>query len=395
MAVDFDWRDDAGDEPKVDFHWTEEDEQKHPRDKGRFAEKNSGPGVKQVKILAAHANLERKLTNGLQGSMDSFDDPKTTADFSKAILHIVTNMPSLAAERADKGVSEFRFHETIDGTEMALVDSILSRIGKTRETVDRLTLEKVWQQASHCGGFYSPSTKIMHADGRPEKSDSLSERMTGYQRRSVLAHELMHAIDYGGELKPTFSRTGEWMECYRSEYAARMVRDGIKFSWQYPLTQYACTDPEEAFAEFGRTVYASDMPLADIEREFPDSTRFFKEKGLWPDSKKSKPDAEPEEIFNTKIPLPEGHADAKKPTTKKEQPPLGGMLAGLNKKKPAAKKPSVGGKKPAAKKPGKKSDDDSGMAGNPYWEKFKSGRVDFNWDDEPKVDFHWDDAVDE
>lgn len=129
---------------------------------------------------------------------------------------------------------------------------------------------------------------------------------------AVLAHELAHLVDF----RRVHSDNPQWKAAYESEIVADAKTDAR-------LSEYARTDSNEGFAEFFRLVHESDVPHRQIEREFPKSAEFFKERGLWPDAEHLRdsgsgktPIQTPireqfKEQFNEKIPQSDGsHADA-------------------------------------------------------------------------------------
>jgi hypothetical protein len=123
-------------------------------------------------------------------------------------------------------------------------------------------------------GAYQVRDGILKIDGPSAESQENSD-VPPY---STYAHELSHAIDgIGGKL----SRDREWMDASWSE-----IVGGELGKYVPPrLTTYAALSPQEAFAEFGRLVFASDKSLNEIEKKFPKCTAFWKKNGIWPEEK--------------------------------------------------------------------------------------------------------------
>jgi hypothetical protein len=123
---------------------------------------------------------------------------------------------------------------------------------------------------------------------------------------SIYAHELGHAID-GPRKEITGSK--QWQEAYAAEIgqtdAERASRAEPKLSW------YGGTRDSEGFAEFARLVHGSDVPHAQIERDFPLSTAVFKDRGLWPQRERTGPEGKMSEVFERAVEIPEvgSHAD--------------------------------------------------------------------------------------
>lgn len=140
------------------------------------------------------------------------------------------------------------------------------------------------EHGDNLGGTRRTDTGVLYLDGgydredgpaRVDREDFDDHRGDDAQRaRSIYAHELTHAIDAGGE----FSGGEDWQEIFGSELKGKDAESGL-----YRLSSYANTNPEEAFAEFGRLVYSGQASLAEVKKTFPKASAFFEENGLWPD----------------------------------------------------------------------------------------------------------------
>jgi len=119
----------------------------------------------------------------------------------------------------------------------------------------------------------------------------------------LYAHELTHAIDGP---QSAVSNSPEWREAFAAEIAH--AKDAAP-----PLTKYAGTKPSEGLAEFGRLLYASDVPPGTVAAKFPKCAAVFKARGLWPAdgavAKAVSPVRLLPELFGEYVAVPGGHID--------------------------------------------------------------------------------------
>ncbi len=145
----------------------------------------------------------------------------------------------------------------------------------------------------------------------------------------VWAHEMGHVIDNGR----VYSNGSRWTEIHGEEMTAK--------EGDPPLTLYAETEgPHESFAEFFRILHGSDRSLAEIERDFPEASKFFKEKGWWPPERTTESTGPLGNLFESKVELPDGgHGDVlAKPKLGPPKPPPPNKAAIEAKKKGLAPK---------------------------------------------------------
>jgi hypothetical protein len=114
-----------------------------------------------------------------------------------------------------------------------------------------------------------------HISGSGRVSVNLAAvKGAGVSAKYVAAHELAHNID-----NDELSSNPEWGEAFKSE----IDRPASGTGQGGRLTNYARTDPSEAFAEFAAHAYtANDEELKNLERRFPKAAAYFKKNNLWP-----------------------------------------------------------------------------------------------------------------
>jgi hypothetical protein len=166
--------------------------------------------------------------------------------FKEAITTVVSNMPEKAVGLLKANTERVRFYDS--GTELTR-----ELLRERPEYASRLSSPTAVIQ-----GYYSGNSKGLNLNGPHRES---------WRIQGLYAHEMTHAIDGPDR---TFSSTLSWEKAWRRE-----IRGG-------GLSSYAGIKSVEGFAEFGRAVYAGDVPRATLEIQFPRATRFWKENGLWP-----------------------------------------------------------------------------------------------------------------
>jgi hypothetical protein len=113
-------------------------------------------------------------------------------------------------------------------------------------------------------GMYDSLHGILQLDGPKPGTDP------AWSAAGTLAHELGHAVD-GYDNR--FSDSEGWKAAWGAE-----VRRGLG------LSAYAMLSPAEGFAEFARAAWAGHVSPADLEKQLPRCSAFWKEHDLWPAS---------------------------------------------------------------------------------------------------------------
>lgn len=113
------------------------------------------------------------------------------------------------------------------------------------------------------GGFWDRSTGTVGLDG-----DGRTQEGTTRLAKQTHAHEFTHVLE-GPNHK--FSTLPEWNDAFDSEFDKGQ------------LNRYSSTKPSEAFAEFGRLVYADGVSAAELAKKFPKATAFWQKHGLIPE----------------------------------------------------------------------------------------------------------------
>jgi len=94
---------------------------------------------------------------------------------------------------------------------------------------------------------------------------------TAIRGRSLIPHELSHAIDEGYR----FSNTPEWRKIWREEFRASPG------TWDFPLHERASRNTEEAFAEYlGRLNFETKQKKRELRDNFPQAWCFLTERKL-------------------------------------------------------------------------------------------------------------------
>jgi hypothetical protein len=113
-------------------------------------------------------------------------------------------------------------------------------------------------------GMYDSLNGVLQVNGPRPGTDP------AWSAAGTFAHEMGHAVD-GYDNR--FSGSEGWKAAWGAE-----VRRGLG------LSAYAMLSPAEGFAEFARAAWAGHVSPADLEKELPRCSAFWKEHDLWPAS---------------------------------------------------------------------------------------------------------------
>lgn len=212
--------------------------------------------------------------------------PEQRQHYHAAIDRVAASIPPAAHERIAKHVKEATFHPGLRELARAVLDE-----GNISEEKRKIVEARIASGRALPGGAYNTRRMSIHVDG--DRTDSGHRGKYGSASspaHAIYAHELGHAID--GPAKE-ISSSPEWQRAFADE-----INQG-----SHPLTDYAATKPEEGLAEFSRLLYGSDVPHAQIEREFPQASAVFKVRGLWPVTERTGPEGRMHEAFDDRIDL--------------------------------------------------------------------------------------------
>lgn len=211
--------------------------------------------------------------------------------YGKAMARATEHMPAAALERIGT-LNGITFHPSTKDIPAAIVEQLASRPGLTPEQQAEIRAKYAHVLGMPVGGAYmTGGVHHVHVDG-DNVGGSRGRHSAGFsQAHGIYAHELTHTIDGPrGEI----SSGQAWHNAFEREMKVTPGRTP-------PLTNYAGTKPSEAFAEFGRLVYGSDVPHAQIATEFPYATAVFKAYKLWPEKERTASGGGIKEVFGQRV----------------------------------------------------------------------------------------------
>lgn len=271
-----------------------------PGDKGEGDKAGANDWQKHAVVKKFQAGLLDAKSKGLS------EEQKKS--YSRAAGSVLAAMPPAALDRLEKGMAAAVFHSDTKSVGALFTDNMVARAkDEAAKAAAEELAAKVAAGRTTIGGFYSRKTTEVHADGgMPSTTNTTSAILPKNTAAHVYAHEWTHAIDGPNN---ELSRSAAWEAAHAAEIKGEQ------------LTKYAATKQAEGFAEFGRLLYAGDLPHAEVEKKFPKASAFFKSHGLWPRPKATpataaRPPAPADrgplaELFGGRIELPGrgGHAD--------------------------------------------------------------------------------------
>ena len=231
--------------------------------------------------------------------------------YGRALARVVKTMPKAALDRVHANLEGVTFHKSIADIPEAMIAQLVDQPGLDAEQREFVRNQYAFLKKKRIGGVYMNGFRHVHVDGDNDaESRQPGRHVEGFDKAPGLyAHEFTHAIDGPGH---EISFSPEWADAFKSE-----IDQGTAAydRGEPPLSYYATTKPQEGMAEFGRLVYASDVPHAQIAREFPKCTAVFKARGLWPTEERAGTrGATLPEVFEERVEVGTdgGHADVLK-----------------------------------------------------------------------------------
>lgn len=234
--------------------------------------------------------------------------PEQARRYETAANSVVDQMPEVVRKRLDANADKVQFYPDAKQMGVAAMNDTLRENpdlpAAQREQIAAFR-DEVARGDYVVAGVYSPTRKQIYLDG-PLSGDLSRPALVGpyggevAHEREVYAHEFTHALD-GPDLE--ISGSEDWQSVWKKEIHGDFM--------SYRLTEYGATNATEGFAEFGRLLYGTDIPLEKIERDFPEASKFFKSKGYWP-TRATAVQGEIEEKFSADLRIDLGgnaHAD--------------------------------------------------------------------------------------
>ncbi len=125
---------------------------------------------------------------------------------------------------------------------------------------------QAWQAADmdNAGGLFNWQTGTVAIDGGWDGPAGATNSI-----EQIYAHEFCHAVDHVNQ-EDAVSATPEWQTAFHSELS------------QGQLSAYATTNASEAFAEFGRLVYADKVSGDYLRQQYPRATAVWEKHQLLP-----------------------------------------------------------------------------------------------------------------
>lgn len=216
--------------------------------------------------------------------------PALGAQYAATLDRVLKQMPSIAMRRMTEALKKFRFYPSI---------GVLTKAGLDKMRDSGQTGGDEPQPGDLIGGWYDTSTNTINLDGGADIGGDYPDS-AGH----VYAHELGHAIDFGGVGRipgaQPLSAAGTWLDAWTKEIMGPVEHNPVNYHLIRPtmvprLTEYARTTPQEGFAEFCRLLYnrpalvignrdaAWQAHLQRVEHDFPQCWEFFKKHSLVPD----------------------------------------------------------------------------------------------------------------
>lgn len=258
------------------------------------------------------SGASKRLHAAIDATHGLSDEQRQT--FHAAMHRATQHMPAAAHERIDRHLKATRFHTDTKTLGDAAFAAAMAVPGISPEGRAKLEAKKKEIDAGggSAGGAFIQNTGELHIDGDHEHRKEMPGKYSFGKvmpAHEVYTHELGHVIDGPGH---EISKSDEWRKAFDAEI--KNPHEGV-----YPLTKYGASRPSEGLAEFSRLVYGSSVPTEQIEKDFPLASQVFKDRGLWPESKKDGAETKLSEGFERRVDLDEeggkqaGHVDVLKP----------------------------------------------------------------------------------
>ncbi|HVL13099.1 MAG TPA: LPD38 domain-containing protein [Gemmata sp.] len=220
--------------------------------------------------------------------------------YAAMMKNVVSRMPEEAQKRFNENLTDLVFAKDVKTITLETMESwrTYDPEGFKEQDGDRI-IREMEESGSTAMGFATELGQLV-VDGLTTGSGVKGKfGQVNAGGEGTYAHEVGHIIDgpnYG------LSSTARWKQAYEAEIRTTPESPVPK------LTEYAGRDHfgkvgyHEGFAEFARLLYGSNISTTRIAKEFPQSSKFFKDMGLWPKERKSgKTTPEFDDIFDTSL----------------------------------------------------------------------------------------------
>jgi hypothetical protein len=248
-------------------------------------------------------SVQHRLIGSLNAADGLSDEQRE--HYGRSLARVVRTMPKEALDRIDANLDNVSFHASTKDIPEAMIEQIAGQPGLDDSQRDAIRKQYAHLRDAKIGGVYMNGFKHVHVDGDGPGANTKGRHGKDFGlAHGIYGHEFTHAIDGPSH---EISKSPEWQSAFAKEIAHDPAAEP-------PLTRYAGTKPSEGLAEFGRLVYASDVPHAQIAKEFPQATAIFKAHGLWPKAERGGAEAKMPEVFEKRIDLGKdgSHADVLK-----------------------------------------------------------------------------------
>lgn len=192
------------------------------------------------------------MDNAIKSSDNLADHQKV--EYSRSLGTVMSKMTPAALSRVGRAVKSSEYH----ASPRQLTESFAKNSPKAKAILDR---------GGVIGGAFNPRTGKLTLDGAgvvmPRAGGVTSLSTTG-----SYAHELGHALDFGGPNDHTISSTPTWKAAWEKE-----LRDGR-------ISNYAGRDEVEGFAEFSRLVHATRLTPDQITSAYPMCAAVWRHHGI-------------------------------------------------------------------------------------------------------------------
>lgn len=274
------------------------------------------PHPDQIVNLARAALHEN--TNGLS--------PEKRAEYGASFEKSIGAMSPGARARVNENVKRVAFYGTpheaalANAKEWVLNPDITDGLRTTWTN----RLKELEDHSGRGVGAFNLTSGTLHLDG-----NAPWERGAGYdfgdaqgilRREAIYRHEFGHALDGTG-----FEHSRPGGKGWYLVHVRTFGPNARKKAGYVHLTDYATEYASESLAEFNRIVGDESIPTAQIARDFPEPTAYFKREGWWPAERgPAEPPLAPTkatEVFTERVGPPEEHVDVSGPKVERKAEP--------------------------------------------------------------------------
>ena len=276
------------------------------------------PGGGLVSGMGTTSPVGERLRKANESAVGLTEQQK--AEYHAADANILGRMPAEAQARMGKNLENVHVFADTDTMAETGHRDLLNQLdaelkaaeGNEKETAKvkkqiadvNDAVDQIREGTTSLAGLYIAKTNGVYVDGGWKPTTNRLQGRHGFAMgqeiptEQVRAHEYGHAID--GPNKE-YSKSAEW----RGPDGA-WTKDIMGAGKDAPLSEYGGDPryPSEGFAEFCRLLYGTDIPTAQIAKDFPNASKFFKDRGLWPPERggNAEGSAKLPEAFKERIP---------------------------------------------------------------------------------------------